>query len=140
MQKFYCWIFRTRDELLENTTCLTTFGAACETCANARDCYNMYVKACNRYVHCADQPLVCIFGSLCFKFTCGTLMRLRPVGAFVKDINIGARGLGFDSWTCQIGRSIGNGLPPLLCFLGAVKGRSKAAEMHGPRHSLHASA
>ena len=53
----------------------------------------------------------------------------RPVIAVVKDIAIGAGGLGFDSQAGQIGHSVANILPSLLRFFGAVLSRSSIAEM-----------
>ena len=53
----------------------------------------------------------------------------RPVIAVVKDIAIGAGGLGFDSRAGQIGHSVANILPSLLRFFGAVLSRRSIAEM-----------
>ena len=44
----------------------------------------------------------------------------RPVSSVVKDMTIGAGGLGFDSRVAQIGHSIDGGSPPLRRFFGAV--------------------
>ena len=52
----------------------------------------------------------------------------------VRDITIGTGGLGFDSWTGQIGYSVTNAETFLRsCVAQALSGGD------GPRHSLHAS-
>ena len=40
--------------------------------------------------------------------------------SIVKNIDIRAGGLGFDSRAGQIKHSVTNGMPPLRCFFGAV--------------------
>ena len=47
----------------------------------------------------------------------------RPVEVVVKDIAIGAVGLGFDYRAVQIEYSVAYGLPPLRRFFGAVSPR-----------------
>ena len=42
------------------------------------------------------------------------------VGVVVRDIAIGAVGLGFNSWTGQIGYGVANGSPLLRRFFVAV--------------------
>ena len=37
-------------------------------------------------------------------------------------------GQGFDYWAGQIGHSVGNGSPPLRCFIGAALRRHKVAD------------
>ena len=54
---------------------------------------------------------------------------LWQVGEVVKDIAIGARGLGFDSLAGQIGHSVASGSSPLRLFFGPVLSRRLAAEM-----------
>ena len=44
----------------------------------------------------------------------------RPAGVAVKDIAIGAGGVGFDSWVGQIGHSVAKVLPTLQYFFRAV--------------------
>ena len=62
-----------------------------------------------------------------------SLLALRPVGAFGKDIAFGARGVGFNFRAGQIGRSVHRlDVSSELCCPG-VKPR------RWPRHSLHAS-
>ena len=51
------------------------------------------------------------------------------VGAVMKNIAIGAGGLGFDSCAGQIGHSVANGSPVLRHFFGAVLPRRCATEM-----------
>ena len=53
----------------------------------------------------------------------------RPVGEEVKDIAIGARGVGFDSWAGQIRHIVAKILPTLHYFFGAVL---PSAEMGAP--------
>ena len=43
-----------------------------------------------------------------------------PLGEVIKDIDIGARDLGFDSQAGQIRYSVANGSARMRCFFGAV--------------------
>ena len=62
------------------------------------------------------------------------------VGIIIKDIAVGAVGLGFDSPACEIGRSVANGSHryDVSCFLTAVLYGLEAAD-DGSLHSLQAS-
>ena len=61
----------------------------------------------------------------------------RPVGVVVKDVLIGAGGVGFDSRASQIGLGVANGSPSLPRFFGAALPRRYAAEMDpASRYSL----
>ena len=58
---------------------------------------------------------VCQPPVLLFKASTVTVIRWL-VDVVVKDIDIGAGGLGFDSWVGQIGQSVGNDSPPVQLF------------------------
>ena len=70
-----------------------------------------------------------------------SLQKHRPIGEVVKDIAIGARGHGFDSWAGQI---IGHGRQRLITAATFLRSSCYVAQAKssedGPRHSLPASA
>ena len=56
----------------------------------------------------------------------------QPVSVAAKDIAIALDGLGFDSWTGQIGCNVTTSSLVQQCFLRAVLPRCYAAEMGPP--------
>ena len=53
----------------------------------------------------------------------------QPDGVKVRDIAIGAEGLGFGTRVGQIGHSVTNHSPPLQCFFGVMLSTRTVSEM-----------